>query len=229
MAKSYHEEVCTDGECIVYERKANNRNFYIGPSIGFNALSIISAKGKEENYLTGVDFGYDQFVSGGLMLKMNFGNTRERLFAVYNIEFYNAYHSIFYEHYDNYSAHYYNQTITISQQVVSSSLALKYEHPFKAFRSNFGLGLFHAHSYKLSFHNPPFYRINNDTYLNHVILSPNRFGVQTSIGFVKTVYENIDLEINFQYQFGMGLYTNLNTHHFAVNLAIPLLINAISK
>jgi hypothetical protein len=231
LAKNYHEEVCKDGECIIYEKKSKNRKIYIGPKIGYNALLIISSNssgGKylsAEKYLAGINFGYDQFVSAGLMMKMNFENTRERFFLVYNLDFYKSYHEIYHEYYDVFSAHNYDQNISILQKNISNSLEVKYEHPFNRFRANFGVGLFHSYAYKINFHNPPFFRVNNDSFINNIILSPNRFGTQTSIGLVKNIYRNFDIEINFQYQFGLGLYHNLFTHHFAANIAVPLLIN----
>jgi hypothetical protein len=88
IARDYHEEVCTDKECVVFEKKLPVFKVNIGPAIGISMDGLEVDKGLKENYdfLEGSDFNISVFPAAGLRIRFTMPNLNERLSFIYSPE-----------------------------------------------------------------------------------------------------------------------------------------------
>jgi len=88
IAKEYHEAVCTDKECIVFEKKLPSLKWQLGLVAGMS-IDLAKLNGvphPEYSYLIGSDFNVSAYPLIGLNFKINLPFLNERMNLLYSPE-----------------------------------------------------------------------------------------------------------------------------------------------
>jgi len=131
IAKEYHEAVCTDKECIVFEKKLPSIKWQIGPvaGISFDLADVNGDLDDEYFYLRGSDFNVSVFPLIGLNVKVNLPYLNERMNLLFSPEF--GYKECETRNTTNYLGYPVISYIHLTQYRLANSLLLNYEFPVK--------------------------------------------------------------------------------------------------
>jgi hypothetical protein len=153
IAHDYHNEVCTDEECIIYEKKLPKVKIAYGIVVGLNGMSI-SQSGEfadEYYYLFDSQFEFEIFPSIGLFCKVNMPFINERLYFQYEGTYYRVNFTTFNSYIEPvYNMNYLND-ISLTQNAFNSLGIIKYEFPKGKIRPTFQIGGFAKYFFKTDY------------------------------------------------------------------------------
>lgn len=228
ISQNYHNDVCNDRECIIYEKKITKRKKSFGLIVGYNGLAL--SKGTvpiDYSYLADSDFSFETFPSFGFYYKKNLPNKNERLYIQYEVTY--SYlklssHTVE-EHFSN-STEIYNTEI--KQQYLNSLVLMKYEFPSGKIRPTFQLGGFLRLNLGTDHVTTRELRItSNNTLLSESIYSDNLveafdYGVNAGIGLKGFYIDNKEILLDLRYQRGVNFIEGFSPNVFSLNLGFQL-------
>ena len=127
LTRDYHNYVCDEYECIVYEKKVNYPRILIAPIVGISSSNIWFGRG----FFSELDYTRNTFETFGLRLNFNLVNINKdisiQLDGLYGR---NNYYGIYRDHYQLY----------INNNRFQYSLLVKYRFNNPVIRPSFGFG-----------------------------------------------------------------------------------------
>jgi hypothetical protein len=231
ISKTYHNEVCTSEKCTIYEKKISLiTNVSFGPLISLNYFTNFLNKSSLSNdyyYLKLSDFRNVLSPSFGIFLKFCIPYLSERL-SLKCEEIYSRY-SLKSNNY--YIDHYFKMNYVIdeslTQDLLKSSLILRYEFPIRKIKPVLQIGGFINNFTKTTFTS----KLNIlspsgiSYYKNKINANPfsNYSGFCIGTGLILKAYSNIDILIDLKYEWGFGMFQNSITNNIILNLGFSIL------
>jgi len=225
----YHNEVCTDKECVIYEKKLPSSKVDFGMLIGFNVMSISQATDLKDDhyYIEGSQFGFKAFPSIGVYFKKNMSNFNERLYFQYegiysraNLYTSNSYTDPLY------SFNFLNN-IDLTQNIFNNRLLIKYEIPKMKLKPTLQIGGF-VNYYFIT----DYFRDEEVLFSWGDVYSSNEsdespflkydYGLSVGIGLTVAYINEKELFVDLRYQRGFGLLNGLNTNLYMMNFGFQL-------
>jgi hypothetical protein len=224
VAHDYHNEVCFDKECIIYEKKLPKIINNFGLIIGLNGLTI-SETGEFQYllwYLKDGEFGYEIFPSAGLYASINMPYLNERLYFQYEGTYSHVkLTSTITKEITERTGHF--REITLTNNNFNNLFFIKYEFPRGKIRPTFQFGGFFRYSFVTGFETkfmsrdiPLNYQVKNNPFRNI------EQGINCGVGLKNIFLYDKEIFIDMRYQRGFGILKNLNTNTFSVNLGLQL-------
>jgi hypothetical protein len=229
ITHDYHNEVCTNEECIIYEKKLPNNKKRIGILIGLNGLSFVQGKFTEGYYyMRNSQFGFNVFPSIGFFYKKNLPYLNERISFQYEctysrvkLQTYNTY--VLYP--DNLT---YLNDIRLTHNTLSNTGFFKYEIPKGKIRPTFQIGASVNLSYSTNYlrNEEVKYSTGEIFYTKRNYDSPFEnlnLGFVCGIGLKSKYHNEKDLFLDIRYQKGLfGLLQSLKTNTYSINLGLQI-------
>ncbi len=237
IANEYHEEVCFDRECIIYEKTLPGVSFTFGPMIGVNYITISANDNVSVDYLefSNSDFNHYMYPSPGFFMKFSMPNLNERLYFQYEASYHkwsletdNIYKIWFESKYGSYSQTR-NKVISVTQNAFNNSGLIRYEFPKGKIRPVMHAGCFVNWFFKTDYlcqNKTPGGILWSDTTgaslenpLNHT-----DFGFSIGTGSSFQVFRKHFIFLDIKYQRGLGILRrkNLFTNAFILSLSYSI-------
>jgi hypothetical protein len=239
ISREYQNEVAHN-EGIVYARKVPPFKAGFGAMIGFSAQNIIQTKEipyyfhddpkNDFTYLEGSDFGNTYSPSVGLYLKVSMPQVSQKLFLQYEINFsHNKIHTLNEYTLAGNDMHYIN-TITLKQNFLTNTLALRYEYAKGKIRPSLQAGVFYSYSMITDYlRNEKIYyswaptTLYMDNDYTESPFSDYDFGYQLGLGVVFKIFNKKDLFLDFKYQRGLDFMKFYNKQFYTISIGYQLL------
>lgn len=134
ITKEYHEYVCEEEQCIIYEKRVPKVQLRIAPVLGL----VISKLDFSENQFSNFDFHQTTTPQLGLLINMSLPRTNEKLSlelesSIFRPKYYGNYVGMTYNTTNYYEAY-------IKLLLLESSASIKYTFPRGNFRPTLALG-----------------------------------------------------------------------------------------
>jgi len=228
ITKDYHNAVCKDEACIIYEKKEPKIFVYLGPVIGANLyfLSRVSNNFLPEKYYFADSKWKTSFnPSIGVSFSFNLPSLNERMYLQNDLMMTmgNSKTKTSYE--DEGTGVIYDNDISYTRYSICNALVFKYEILSGNFRPEIIFGGFADLSFKTDYS-----RTLNET-INALSLSsgsyndspfyPLVYGLTVGTGCVIYLHNNQKIFIDLKYASGLGIYPALNTNIVSLNVGIP--------
>lgn len=229
ITHDYHNEVCPNKTCLIYEKKLTKSKSTFGFLAELNGISF-SETGEfsaDYYYLENSQFGFEVFPSIGLYYKVSMPSINENLYFQYELTYSsvklkanNSYTEPVYE------GTYYNQ-IEFTLNSFNNVAVLKYEFPKGKIRPTFQFGGF------VNYLNTKGYNRNlklvypwtEEVYTEQTDGSPFEkfdFGLNFAVGLKSFYMNDKELSIDLRYQRGFGFVKNMNTNILSINLGFQI-------
>jgi len=232
ITKEYHNAVCRDEECIIYEKKIPKMKvlFGFGPLVSMNTIQIILNNdiGEEYYYLWNSNFDIDYYLSVGFFLRMNIPNLSksfhldyEGAFGKWTTSTYNSYIEPIY-------SRLVNNNILVKQKTFNNSLNILYEFPRRKLRPMLEVGYFFNYLFKTEFSRETEITWSwGDIYYKGISYE-NPFskyyqGLNLGAGLNTKITNFVEFFLIFEYKRGFGLLENNkehNTDSYSLNIGI---------
>jgi len=216
LTKDYHNYVCFDQECIVYEKKIGPPKIYFAPIIGVTSSTL----GFDREFYSRFDYDQNMNLAFGAQLNVVLARLNKKISLQFDV-LYNK--NDFYGTYNNYYELY------INSSMLQSSLLLKYSFPGRSVRPSLGLGLLGnfllSTEYKAFVENVPGNPAQEQE-LEDIYLTDNLFGAVFQVGLNYRILQNREMFTNFRYTLSAGssrsfdgfVKTSLNSLNFSVGM-----------
>ncbi|MFO7369647.1 MAG: outer membrane beta-barrel protein [Bacteroidales bacterium] len=227
VARAYHEEVCADEACIIYEKKKPRGEYLkVGIVVGLSAvtLSVPEVIPNAYSYFTNSDFGVTFCPSAGFFVKLNLPDINANLFLQYQGTFSklkfqtNNWYEMPLSNYERYDR------ISYSQSSFNSVAVLKYEfREGLKFRPNVHLGAFFNFAFMDNYsRSGTQYYPSGDVYAKYYGLEypfyQRDYGPVAGLGFVAEISEKNAILVDLQYQRGFQISEILKANYFYLNV-----------
>lgn len=224
LAKEYHNEVCTDKECIVYEKSLPRLKILTGPSLGINliALSEENFNADEFYYLQNSDFNVDVYPSIGFYTMVSMPYVSERLFFQYEGMY--SKHHLFTVNtfYDPISETDFINDISITNYVWNNSFNFRYEFPTGKLRTVFDAGIFLNYYFKTDYNRDLSFTMDGTDYekefTDYPFLKFDR-GIGIGTGLIGSV-KNMPIRLDMMYKRGFGIINSLKSNTFSLTISM---------
>jgi len=217
LTKNYHNYVCDDKECIVYEKKVSKTTIQIAPVIGFTTSNLSFDKGFYSR------FSYEQNLrpTFGLQVNAALPNVTNGFSAQLDLMYHeNNIYGVYRDYFE----------LFVDNNMLQTSLLVKYGLPHGNIRPSIGVGLAGNFMLNTSIHalidNTQGGSPQEQNVEDVVHLTPGLFGGVVQIGCNYHIFKNREMFTNFRYSITSGLanggldkiVTNLNTMNFNIGL-----------
>jgi hypothetical protein len=234
IAKDYHNEVCSNETCIIYEKHIPKSIFTWGPILSYNVYTVNNRGGRypeQVYFLEGTDFSPQRYLSYGLFIRQSIPSLNERLF--YSIE--TTFHQRSFETANRYDYQegqttYYTNYIKYKISAINTTILLRYEFPRGAFRPVFIGGVFNDLPVSRKYSRVRGHHIGAS---ETVVVMPDEnpftglnYGFVGGLGLAFKIYKKHELLIDARYHYALGdfdLYSdNLKVRNVDVGLKFTL-------
>lgn len=242
IAKEYHQEICSDQECIVYEKNVPKLKLEFGPVVGLNISGLNNAGNTPVYYqdvandvtnnpVTNYYYFEGNFTKSfspnlGVFLKLNFPQLSERIFLLYECSMKNQTNkkkdsgtiSDFEGSFSN--------DMEIKFHSLRNSLNLQYEFPKKNKIYTFHIGGFYDYIYKIDYHRTIIF--TNSYNETHIIQKTTDTFLKKDIGYSFGVgvgypfFGKHTVFTDLKFWQGFGLHTSLHDYGVSLNFSVPI-------
>jgi hypothetical protein len=229
IGQDFHNEMCPDEECIVYEKKLPKFKPILGPIFVLNAhsISVGSNFHKELFFLENSRFQSTFFPTVGLFLKMNIPFVHERIFFYYEGTYSKEElhtNNIFIERLHGMHIH---SDIRLAQKVFNNSFLIKYEYPKGKFRPTFRAGVFFNYYYRRNFSGNIDIRFpsGEPNSTGKIIENPFEsadYGINLGPGIAFDIYKGREMFVDLSYQRGFGIGDKMNSNCLKFNVGLQI-------
>ncbi len=219
LAKEYHEEVCPDDMCIIYEKVEQKIDFKFGPIIDLNMSKLISTIDEFPSwlyYFEGSDFNYSIYPSIGLFCKFDMPTIHEKLYFQFDGVFNKrTYKTTNYWTFPTISHTKVNQ-ITISQNSIKASAHVGYEFSGEKIRLTYLVGGFFNYYIKTDYKRAYSEIWDSDSNIglsyetNDSPFSKHEYGFSLGLGLIMKNKNDKEMSTTLRYQRGYGLFDMYN-------------------
>jgi len=228
ITQKYHKQVCTNEECIVYEKKLPKKKGIFGPILGLNVtnVSVVNNFTDDYFYLRNSHFQTAIYPSIGLFYNNNLFYWNERLNFQYEITYrrLNLRTSNSFIGKSTYMI--YLNDIKIIQNSINNSFILEYEFTNYKIRPSIQLGGFVNYYFSNNYKRNLVVLNNNDVFrtveYNKYPFSRYDYGVNIGVGFKGKLPNKKEFFVDMRYQRGMGLFKNINTNSYSINIGFRI-------
>lgn len=228
IAHDYHDEVCPDEVCIIYEEKIIKAKVRFG-IIGGLSLFALSARESfpDDYYFNNSQFENDFVPSIGIFVKFHLPYINEKLFFQYNLTYRHNYTETNNYYFDDVSNIAYLNYISISQNILHNGLLIKHKLSNKKINPSIIFGGFVDYSFKTNYKRNLETRFATGDIFYKASTTKNPlsnfdFGVSAGIGITSEFIKHREINIDFIYQYGLGLLKGLHTHNFNMKLGLQI-------
>jgi len=229
ITQKYHKQICTNEECIVYEKKLPKKKALWGPILGLNItnVSVVNNFTDDYYYLRNSHFQTAIYPSIGLFYNNNLFYWNERLNFQYEI----TYRRVNLESSGSFigkstGINYLND-IKLIQKSINNTFILEYEFTNYKIRPSIQLGGFLNYYFSNDYkRNLVALLNNNDVFFTEKYtkypFSNYDYGVNIGVGFKGKLFNKKDFFVDMRYQRGMGLLKNINTNSYSINIGVKI-------
>jgi hypothetical protein len=225
LAKEYHNEICTDKDCIIYEKSLPRIKIIFGPSLGINLITLSEENFTDEfYYLVNSDFNVAVCPSLGFYTMVSMPYVSERLFFQYegmiskhNFRTVNTY-------YDPLSETDFINDISMMNYVWNNSFNFRYEFPTGKLRPVFEAGFFLNYYFKSDYKRDLSFTMDGSDYQKEFNDYPFRKfdrGVGVGTGLIGSV-KNMPMRLDLRYKRGFGIINGLETNTFSLTISMQI-------
>jgi len=227
IAKVYHNDVCSNEECIIYQKVVPKVIIQYGPLIGFCQKTVSITKNSEiYKYLKNNQFNKEFNPYFGFFIKSNIPSLGENLFLQYegtysreDLRCQNSWVSIYNFRYVN--------DIKLTRNVLNNSFQLKYELTKGRVQPSFHLGGCVNYSFMTQYEQHYTIQDLSGRPLTHTSFYeypfPNLdFGVKVGFGIVGKVFNDRSAYLDFSYMKSVGILMKLDANVFSLSLGVGI-------
>lgn len=203
VSRDYHNEVCDDQECIVYEKKLPKSEKAFGIVLGFYGMSI---SGINDSFISERESGFTTYPAIGLYYKVNMPYFNERCFFLYEGTYSRGRLSTSYAA-DPGNGLIYINSIDLIHDSFNNLVVIKYEFPKGKVKPTFQIGMFAKYLFGADYTRTREARFAwGDT--NYVFVDDDipfssfDFGINTGVGLKSEVFGK-ELYLDIRYQRGV--------------------------
>ncbi len=229
ITREYHNEICVDEECIIYEKQLPKRKSKFGPVIGLSLFSMHEVYDLQGDWvnLHNAQFGDKIIPSIGLFYKVNMPYINEKFF----FQYVGTYSHLKLSSSVSYEEPIYHMNIidvvAYSHHAFNNSFAFKYAFLKGGFRPTL-----HAGGFVNYFFLSDFYQSGEVTfswgesyYKNETTESPFSkldYGLIAGLGFTGIVFKEKEFFVDLKYQKGFGMLYGWNTETYSLNIGLSI-------
>jgi hypothetical protein len=198
LTKNYHNYVCEDQECIVYEKKLGPLKIYLAPVIGVTTSSLQF----NTEFFSKLNYEQDLNLTIGIQLNATLTRINERISLQFDLLYGNndfhgtydqSYGNFYFDPYGIYNGDY---ELYINNDLLQSSLLLKYSFTQLKVRPSLGVGI--LYNFLLNQEARAFgERANGDPpqekVLEDIYMASNLIGGVAQIGLNYRIFKNREL------------------------------------
>ena len=225
VAHKYHNEVCKDNVCIIYEKKLLAFHIIIGPVVTVNVKYawVNQYYDQEYYYLQKSNFNTPVFPAISLFALVNLPYVNERLFLRYEATVCKyRLETTGNEYYDPYMKTNIYNDIQMKRYALNNAVNLRYEFSGKKFRPYLQAGFFLNYNFKTEYYRTLLFTYQGFTYGQNFTENPFvKLDHGLSIGLGLT-YIAGDRPVYFGFVYQHGKESVLKASTFALNLGIQL-------
>lgn len=229
IAHDYHTAICSDKECIIYEKKPSKIITSFGPLIGLNAISISELSSFQDKlyYLNNSHFKNVIYPSIGMFYKIGMPDLNDKLYFQYEGSYSHVkltttnsdIEPIYFMDYINY--------IKMTLNSLCNSGLVRYEFPKGKIRPTFQIGGFVNYSFLVDYTRNLDVKFSSGAtyYTDETHDNPfSRFdlGISLGLGIVTEMSNKKEISMNLRYQRGFGLIQGLNSNYLLLNFGFQI-------
>ncbi|NVO18345.1 MAG: hypothetical protein HXX13_01520 [Bacteroidetes bacterium] len=229
VARQYHNEVCKDRECVVFEKKVVKVKFVANVLVGvnLNQIHVISDQAGN-NLFENCDFNSALYPTAGLNFSISLPDLNERLSLHYEAAIgkrhLNAAYT--YSFQGVITPDYYTviNNVNFSQLLLNNTLALQYEIPFGNWNGLIRTGLSYRYFFNTDFWHQ-FKVIGGGGYEDIVTRSPFRNddgGICLGFGASWKLQKEHKLKLEYDFRYGRGIYFSFHDLNHTIKLSLQL-------
>jgi len=229
ITEEYHNDVCFDKQCIIYEKKIIENKLKFGFLGGVDLLLFRTNKAinNEHYYLQNKEMGVVISPAIGFFLKKKMPSFNEKM----NIQYEGVLSKTNFNTTSSYIDDIYNwnhlNEINLTQTSYSNRLVLNYEFPKEKIKPNFQIGGFSNHFFNVNYQRDLEIKFAwGDTHQTaSTSESPfNRvdYGLCVGLGLNKIYSKEKEIFLNVRYNRGLGFLKGLNTNYFYLICCIEI-------
>ncbi len=227
VAKDYHAEVCSDRDCIIYEKNLPIVRITVGFLLGLNVNSIIYRDDAVQPQIMFETTGFDKsvFPSAGIFAKVGIPTLNERMYLHYSGSLGKRSFSMIsdYQGIQDTTA-LVHETFDFSQFAFDNTLMFRYEFPGKkiipAFQAGFFLDYYFSNvfDYHVFVNNVEFLFENSKSYPFGNV----DFGFAIGAGVAGKFRNRRNVYFNIDYQMGPGIVPNMPSRNIIARLGVQI-------
>jgi hypothetical protein len=229
IALDYHNEVCHDQECIIYEKKLPKFKHTFGILGGMNGMSI-SQTGEFTNelyYMRNSRFTSNVMPSIGIYYKINMPFINEKLYFQHELTFSRVNLTMHNTRVELSSNAQYLNDLVLTQNVIYNQVTFRYEFPVGRIRPTIHFGAFAKNVISSEYirHLKIKYSWGETKYLGQFDDNPFSrfdFGITSGLGFKGYYFKRKEFFVDLRFYRGFGFMQGLNTNLFLLNLGFQL-------
>jgi len=228
ITKDYHNAICKDEACIIYEKKAPKVFVYLGPIAGTTIyfLNTLTKDFFSNYYFANSKWQASVNPTFGLSLSINLPYLNEKMFLQYDFTLNRGHSKTKTNYYDDGAGVNYLNDISFTQYYINNSLLFQFEILPGRFRPviSFGgfLNLIVKSDYTRTLYVgseqlPAFFSQQySSNPFNNLI-----YGLTIGTGTVIIIHNNQKISIDLRYSSGLGLISGLNTNIISLTVGVP--------
>lgn len=226
IARDYHNEVCKDQECIIYEKKIPKTISRFGLTVGINSFSLkeVGSITQDLAYLKNCKFK-TTYPSFGVFYNTNLPSLNEKLHFQYEGKYSKM--NIKASNSTTYGITTETNEIKLSQSVFANNFLIIYESPRGSLRPMFQVGgslnYFFGDDYKRV--NQTKFQSGTTYYTKEYTENPfSKFdiGINLGVGLVGEISDGRNIYISVRYQRGLHFIDYFKSNIFSLNLGLQL-------
>jgi hypothetical protein len=232
ITRDYHNAVCKDEACIIYEKKEPKVFVFLGPLAGANIyfLNRINNAFSFDNYYF-IDSKWKASInpSLGLSLSFNLPSWNERMFLEYDITLNREFTKTKTSYFESTDGVTYNNDISLTQYSINNSLFFKYEILPGSFQPEVLFGGFVSIVVKTDYSRKLIARMSQGLTVLDAEFSESPFkkiiyGIVIGTGCTIKVHKEQKMFIDLKYYSGLGIFPFLNTNIISLNVGLPFIL-----
>ncbi len=217
IAKDYHNEICKDEECIIYEKKIPKFKVLLkaGPAIGFNKKEMIDS------------YDIPPYISYGAFISTNFPQLIKNFYINYKIVFGHIHYSNQFSARSTYNPLTRHYDISFQRQLLENSVNLVYEFPLGKINPTIKLGGYRTDFIKTKYSR----KVESEwdwekSYFTESTRNPfsdSDTGYLLGAGLILKNEKMPDVFLDFTYQRGYGTFESVSDGEYksySVNLGL---------
>ncbi|MCV9388059.1 hypothetical protein [Reichenbachiella ulvae] len=233
LSYQYHQEVCADQSCVIYEKQMPSVLVNFGPLIGSQMVWLKSGENAYPNdrrYLNGNFYTSTPSAIIGIFARINLPNVDERVHLQYEASYQNWSATALNSRYsDIYNSDIRNE-VTFDNQLFSNSIMLRFHFPSSRLRPVIALGGFVDYIISNDFYRDRSVYQYDDGVLLPVgrieLLDPYQqfnYGFAVSSGLLCQTANKREVHLDLKYQFSPNYYISMTSHQVLLTLGYSLI------
>ncbi|MFL1010916.1 hypothetical protein [Flavisericum labens] len=229
ITTDYHNEICPNEECIVYEKKLDRIPNKFGVVLGVNGMSISESANMQEEYyyLENSNFGFNIFPSVGVFYKINMSFVDERLFLHYEATYSRTKLTTSNTYIEPVYRTEYINDISWVESRVQNLCVFNYEFPRGKFRPTFQFGGFlnyffgdeYSRNLEASY---SWGEVFDTDQTNDNPFSKWGYGINLGLGLRSTYKNDKELYLDMRYQAEFGRLKGIMANVISINLGFQI-------